>query len=166
MTGTNPITPLPVDPDTDVEQTPAGDPRPVHLRLSALAVVFAGGTVGVAAREALTLVFPAGGGIPWAIFAINLSGAFLLGVLLDALARRGPDHGRRRTLRLLLGTGFIGGYTTYSALATDTALLIDGGSAGAGIGYGLGTVMLGGVATWAGIALAALADRPRTAAAS
>lgn len=157
MTDTNPS--LPVDPDVDVEQAPSGEPRPVHLRASSLAVVFTGGTAGAASREALALAFPAVDGIPWAIFGINLSGAFLLGILLDALARRGPDHGRRRTLRLLLGTGFLGGYTTYSALAADTAALIGAGSAGAGIGYGLGTVLLGGIATWAGILLAALAHR-------
>lgn len=36
----------------------------------------------------------------------------------------GPVHGRRRDLRLLLGTGLLGGYTTYSALATDTAAVL------------------------------------------
>lgn len=162
MTDTNSNTPsLPIDPDIDVDDTPARDPRPVHLRISALAIVCGGGTIGAATREALTLLFPTAGGIPWAIFAINLSGAFVLGFLLDALARRGPDHGRRRTLRLLLGTGFLGGYTTYSAFATDTAALLGSGAVGAGIGYGLGTVLLGGVATWAGILIATLSHRDR-----
>lgn len=161
MTDEGPIAPLPIDPDTDVEQTAAGTPRPVHLRVSSLALVFAGGTLGAAAREGLTLAFPASDGIPWTIFAVNVSGAFLLGILLDALARRGPDHGRRRTLRLLLGTGFMGGYTTYSAFATDAAALLASGSAAAGIGYGLGTVLLGGVTTLAGIVVAALAHRRR-----
>jgi CrcB protein len=163
MTDTNSITPLPVDPDVEVEQTAAGIPRPVHLRVSSLAVVFAGGTVGAATREALTLLFPTGGGIPWTVFAINLSGAFLLGILLDTLARRGPDHGRRRALRLLVGTGFMGGYTTYSSLATDTAALLGTASANAGIGYGIGTMLLGGVATWTGILIATLAHRRRAA---
>lgn len=161
MKDTGPITPLPIDSDVDVDQTSAGDPRPVHLRASSLAVVFIGGVFGAASREGLALIFPAIGGIPWDIFAINLSGAFLLGVLLDAFARRGPDHGVRRTLRLLLGTGFLGGYTTYSALATDTALLLNEGSISAGVGYGFGTLLLGGIATWAGILLAAWAHRRR-----
>lgn len=140
-----------------------GRPLPLHLHPASLTLVFAGGTTGVAAREALTLALPTpAGGVPWVILAINLSGAFVLGILLDVLARRGPDHGRRRTLRLLLGTGVIGGYTTHSALATDTALLIGGGSAGVGIGYGLSTVLVGGIATWSGIAIATLAHRPRT----
>lgn len=161
MTNTDPVTPLPIDPDTDVEQTLEGDPRPVHLRASSLAVVFAGGIFGVAAREGLTMLIPAANDVPWAIFSINLSGAFFLGILLDSLARRGPDHGRRRMLRLLLGTGFLGGYTTYSALATDTAILLSVGDTGTGIGYALGTILLGGVATWAGILIATLAHRTR-----
>lgn len=154
-------TQLPIDPDVEVEQTPASDPSPVHLRASSLALVFIGGVFGVATREALTLVISAVTEIPWAVFGINLSGAFLLGILLDTLARRGPDHGRRRSLRLLVGTGFIGGYTTYSALATDTALLLTEHMS-VGIGYGLGTVVLGGIATWVGILTATLAHRTRS----
>lgn len=157
----NPITPLPLDSDIEVDQGSAGEPQPMHLRASSLALVFAGGVAGVAAREALALAFPVAGGIPWAIFTANLTGAFVLGILLDALARRGPDHGRRRTLRLLLGTGLIGGYTTYSALAVDTVLLLDGGHAVLGIGYALGTIILGGIATLAGILIAGAAHRAR-----
>jgi CrcB protein len=91
-------------------------------------------------------------GIPYTIFGINVLGAFLLGVLLQGLSRREPDLGRRRTLRLLLGTGFLGGFTTYSALATDSAALIGNGASGAGVAYALATVLAGAVATWCGIA--------------
>lgn len=54
----------------------------------------------------------------------------------------------------MVGTGFMGGFTTYSALAADTAGLLGGGRVGVGIAYGLGTVLVGGLATWAGIATA------------
>ncbi|GAA1945588.1 hypothetical protein GCM10009689_28490 [Brevibacterium antiquum] len=134
-----------------MSKAPSGD-SPVHLRLPYLGLALIGGTLGTAAREAITLAFPSTSGIPWAIFAVNVLGAFLLGVLLDALARMGPDEGRRRRLRILIGTGFTGGFTTYSALATDTASLL--GEGRVGIGYGLGTVLVGGIATWAGIAAA------------
>ena len=155
---------LPIDPDVDADESVSGAPRPVHLRPSTLAVVFAGGAVGTAAREALSLAFPPVDGVPYAILVINVVGAFLLGVLLEALVRRGPDHGRRRTLRLLLGTGVLGGFTTYSALAADTAALLGSGAAPAGILYALGTVLIGAVATWAGIAVAAAAHRAARAA--
>ena len=62
-----------------------------------------------------------------ATIAVNLLGAFLLGLLLAGLARRGPDTGRRLTLRLLLGTGVLGGFTTYSTFSLDTVALVEGG---------------------------------------
>lgn len=133
--------------------------RPLYLRPGAVCLVLLGGTAGTAAREALSLAFPPVGGVSYATVGINLTGAFLLGLLLDALVRRGPDRGRRQRLRLGLGTGFCGGFTTYSALATDTARLLGDGAAGAGVAYALGTVLLGAVATWAGIAVAATAHR-------
>lgn len=150
---------LPLDPDLDAAETPSGASRPIHLRPGALLLVFAGGTLGTAAREALSLAFPPLDGIPYAIFGINITGALLLGVLLESLVRRGPDRGGRQRLRLLLGTGVMGGFTTYSALALDSARLIGSGSIGAGTAYGIGTVIVGAAATWAGIALAAAAHR-------
>lgn len=150
---------LPIDPDVDVEDVATG--TPVHLRPALIALVFVGGAAGVAAREGLCLAFPAVNGISYTILAINVVGAFLLGVLLESLARRGPDHGRRRTQRLLLGTGFMGGFTTYSTLATDTAQLIGDGRVGAGTGYGLATVLVGAAATLAGIAVGVAAHHPR-----
>ncbi|WCE40743.1 CrcB family protein [Brevibacterium sp. BDJS002] len=140
-----------------MSNAPSSSNRPAHLRQPYLGLALIGGTFGTAAREAITLAFPSADGIPWAIFAVNILGAFLLGLLLDALARMGPDEGRRRRLRIVLGTGFMGGFTTYSALATDTASLLGEGDVGAGIAYGLGTVLVGGLATWAGIATAAVA---------
>lgn len=152
---------LPVDSDLDVDQNRNGDPRPIHLRPTYLLLVILGGTLGTAAREALSLAFPPVNGVPYAIFGINIAGAFLLGFLLDALARRGTDKGHRRTVRLLIGTGFMGGFTTYSALAADSAALIGTGEAGAGISYALATVLVGVFATWAGIAVAAATHNRR-----
>lgn len=138
---------LPLDPDVDAARHPRI--RPVEL-----ALVFVGGTLGTAAREGLGLLVPTSGHLPWAILVANLVGAFLLGVLLESLVRRGPDTGRRRGLRLLLGTGFLGGFTTYSALASDTAALFAGGFGWTGVGYALGTVAAGAVATALGILVA------------
>jgi CrcB protein len=137
--------------------------RPVHLQWRMLALVFAGGTVGTAARELLAISVPPVAGVPVVTVGINIAGAFLLGLLLQILATRGPDEGRRRQLRLLLGTGVLGGFTTYSALATDTGLLLVGDRAGIALLYALGTVVVGAAASWAGIALGrALHLRRRT----
>ncbi|WP_436326739.1 fluoride efflux transporter FluC [Brevibacterium sp. FAM 27836] len=128
--------------------------RPLHLRLPSLGLAVIGGSLGTAAREAIGLVVADRAGIPVAILGINLLGAFCLGLLLSGLSRLGPDAGLRQKVRILVGTGFMGGFTTYSALATDTASLLGDGRIGAGLAYGLGTVVIGGLATWAGIAVA------------
>ncbi|MET4782509.1 CrcB family protein [Glaciihabitans sp. UYNi722] len=154
---------LPIDSDLDVDSTYTGRPRPIHLRWRYLGLVAVGGMIGTAVREALSLVIPSIAGIPVATFAINIVGAFALGALLETLARRGPDEGRRRKIRLLVGTGVLGGFTTYSSLATDSILLTDG-HGWRGALYALGTLVLGALATFAGIAIAASAHRSRQAA--
>lgn len=125
----------------------------MHLRPGYVGLVFLGGTAGTLARFGLAEVLPAPGGLPLGILLINVGGAFALGLLLEALARRGPDGGPRRALRLLLGTGFLGGFTTYSALAVDAVLLVTDGRAIEGVGYVALSVLLGLVATAAGIAI-------------
>jgi CrcB protein len=116
-----------------------------------IAVVAAGGAVGTAAREAVSLAVPPAGALPVAILAVNLVGAFVLGVLLEALQRRGPDEGGRRLLRLAAGTGFCGGFTTYSTLAVGAAALLRTGPAVLGAAYGAGSVLLGVAVAWLGI---------------
>jgi CrcB protein len=144
-----------------------GADRPLHLRWSSLGLVALGGTAGTALREALALTFAAPpGGFPVVILVINVVGSFALGLLLESLVRRGADEGRRRAARLLVGTGLIGGFTTYSAFAVDVGLLGAGAEAGAGAGglvvgvaYALSSVLLGTLAALAGIAVAARRHR-------
>lgn len=133
--------------------------RPLHLRLPYLGLALIGGSLGTATREAISLAVPDVAGIPVAILAINILGSFSLGVLLSGLSRLGPDVGMRQKVRILAGTGFMGGFTTYSALATDAANLLGEGRVSAGILYGLATVVIGGLATLAGIALASARRR-------
>ncbi|PZF27164.1 MULTISPECIES: CrcB family protein [unclassified Curtobacterium] len=135
--------------------------RPPHLRWRLVALVALGGAIGTAVRALLATAFPAHDGISWTILGINVVGAFCLGFLLDALARRGPDVGRRRAVRLFVGTGVLGGFTTYSTLADDTAQLLDLGRWTAGTGYALLSVVLGLAAVVLGLWVAA-ATRPRT----
>lgn len=144
---------LPPDPDVDVDD-PGPVARPVHLRWRYLGIVAVGGAVGTAARDGLSSAFPADHGVSWSIFWINIAGALLLGLLLEHLAHRGPDEGRRRTQRLLLGTGVLGGFTTYSTLATSTALLFLDGRGLTGAGYALLTVVAGAIATGIGLVVA------------
>jgi CrcB protein len=114
-------------------------------------LVFAGGVAGTAARDAVSQVVASWGSWPAATFCVNLVGAFALGVLLETLGRRGPDIGVRQRVRLLLGTGFLGAFTTYSALAVEVDLLVRDGYAWVALAYALATVVLGFFASTAGI---------------
>lgn len=143
------VPPPPIDPDVE-------DLRPLHLRWPAIGLVVIGGFIGTGARYLGEQVLPrAKTGVPWATLIINLVGAFILGTLLQALLRLGPDIGARRRIRLLVGTGFCGALTTYSSLATETVeLWTVAHRTGAGIGYAVGTVLAGLVCVWVGFVVA------------
>jgi fluoride exporter len=99
------------------------------------------------------LGFEVAGGsqLPLVTFLINVVGAFLLGVLLERLGRGRGEPEPRRLVRLFAGTGFLGGFTTYSALATEVVQLGQAGLAAQAMAYALGTVLLGAVASVAGM---------------
>lgn len=94
-------------------------------------------------------------GRPVTTFAINVLGALLLGFLLEALIRIGPDTSWGQVVRLGVGTGALGSFTTYSALAVDTDLLLRDGELVAAATYALGTMLVGLLATGIGVALGA-----------
>jgi CrcB protein len=132
------------------------------VRPAWLAVILAGGTLGTGARAWLETAFPAKAGQwPWTTFWINVSGALLLGVLLALLAESGPDVGWRRALRLGVGTGVLGGYTTYSTFAVETLQLLRSGAWLAGLGYAVASVLLGLAAAYTGARVVRLATRRR-----
>ncbi|TJY66359.1 CrcB family protein [Arthrobacter sp. CAU 1506] len=122
--------------------------RPLHLQLPAILMVMGGGALGTLCRYWLNTAIPTPDGWPLPTLLINLSGAFALGLLLEALARRGPDVGMRRTLRLLAGTGFLGAFTTYSTLALDANLLLSADRIADAVAFMLLSV-IGGLATGA-----------------
>jgi CrcB protein len=119
-----------------------------------MVVVWLGGAAGTAARYLTGQAVARVGQVPVATAAVNLAGAFLLGVLMAVLATKGPDTGAVRVVRLLVGVGFLGGFTTYSALAVETVSLLDQGLAGRALAYAVGSVALGTLAAWAGIVVA------------
>ncbi|MGW4633865.1 fluoride efflux transporter FluC [Nocardia sp. NPDC004415] len=130
---------------------------PLHTRLSAIAAVALGGLVGTPIRYQLGVWFPHTAGTwPMTTFVINVTGAFALGLLLEALTRLGPDTGIRQRLRLCLGTGVLGSFTTYSTLAVETTLLVRDDRPTIALGYGLASVVAGILATIVGIAAAAI----------
>jgi CrcB protein len=143
---------LPLDPDLPPSTPP-------HLTWTGVALVFAGGAVGTAARYAVAEVVAPWGVWPAATFCVNVVGALALGMLLEALGRRGSDVGVRQRLRLLLGVGLLGGFTTYSTLATEVDLLLRDGYASVAVGYAVTSVVVGFVASAVGIWAAAAHHR-------
>ncbi len=139
---------------------PAGLDRPdrtrqLHLQPALIGMVVTGGTVGTAIRAALERAVPSDpGGWPWATFVVNITGAFVLGALLEMLIRTGPDSGWRRRVRLTAGTGLLGGYTTYSTFAVEIVEGARGSAPLLGPLYGLVSVALGVAAAAAGFWLA------------
>ncbi|MBW9204395.1 CrcB family protein [Mumia sp. zg.B17] len=130
------------------------------LRAASIGLVVFGGTLGAAAREGLVLAGRHTDGALFVVPLANVIGAFILGYLFEALTRTAPAPERTRRSMLLVGTGFCGGLTTYSALATGTAALFDDSRIGIGLAYALGTVVVGAGATLLGIVLASgLHDR-------
>jgi len=92
-------------------------------------LVMAGGAIGAAARYhlgRLTAQF-AGTGWPWGTLAANILGGFAMGLLAGWLARFASGSGE--SLRVLLGVGVLGGFTTFSAFSLETMLMIQRGQA-------------------------------------
>ncbi|MGK3952097.1 fluoride efflux transporter FluC [Microbacterium sp. I2] len=114
-------------------------PQPVDQRT--LAYVMVGGAIGVLGRAAI--VDPVGDEIvPWVTLAINAAGSLLLGIVVGWLDDRHPRA------RAFLGTGVLGGFTTYSAFAVQTALWISTpwlaiGLAGASLAAGIAGAIAG-----------------------
>jgi CrcB protein len=113
--------------------------------------IAAGGALGAPARYELALAWPAPRhGIPWATFTANVSGCFLLGLLLVLVLERWPPTGH---LRPFAATGFLGAYTTWSTFAVEIAVLTKDGHAGAAVLYGAVSLGAGLAATVAGMRL-------------
>ncbi len=149
---------------------PAASARPRPWRARTLLLVGLGGAVGTTVRSQLGMAFPTVPGTwpwPWTTFAVNVSGALLLGALLETLSLLGPDAGWRRRVRLGVGTGVLGGFTTYSSFVVETVTLGRDGHALAGAGYDLASLLFGFASAYAGTLLVSrthhLVRRPQTA---
>ena len=131
-------------------------PRPDFRDLGLVAVVALGGAAGTGARVGIGNLLPGTGSPPIAVVLINLSGAFLLGWLLARLRVPGTESRARRAIRLGIGTGVLGGYTTYSAFAVgaDGALTMSDPLPGAALS--LLTVAGGVLVAWCGSVVARL----------
>ena len=93
---------------------------------------------------------------PWATLLINVSGSVVLGFVAAAWLHH-PDPARRNWY-LLLGTGFCGGFTTFSTFSYEALKLMQDGKPWAAAGYVVGSVAAGLLGVWAAVRIAG--DRP------
>jgi len=122
-----------------------------------VALVALGGAAGASARYGLTEHFPTEAGrFPVTTMVVNLSGAFVLGLLLELLATRRADD---PWLRPLLGIGALGAFTTFSTFAVEVAELLRDDALAVATAY-LAISLGGGVAA-ATVGLTAAGWRPR-----
>lgn len=117
-------------------------------------VVLAGAGLGGLARYAFGtwIMARSGGRFPLGTFVINISGSFLIGLLMTLLTERMQPH---PNWRLFLVVGVLGGYTTFSSFEYETLQAVRDGERWMGLLYMAGSVMFGYLAVWLGAALVA-----------
>ncbi|MCF8466195.1 MAG: fluoride efflux transporter CrcB [Sneathiella sp.] len=103
--------------------------------------VAVGGALGACARYGVAQVMlrHLGPGYPYGTLFVNIVGSFLMGVLIETIALRWSPSPE---LRVLLVTGFLGGFTTFSAFSLDVALLVEKGETLSAAWYVLMSVVL------------------------
>jgi len=161
----------PIDPDIESAEFEGADGEPLGAGLPTLPrfsvhiamVVFAGGLAGGLARYLVGRAWPTPPrGFPWSTFAVNVTGSFALGLLIvlvvEVLAHR-AHVGPARYLRPALGTGFLGAFTTFSALTLSTDQLMAHGHLVLGLAYLVASVAAGLVAAIAGLRCGRLLGR-------
>jgi CrcB protein len=149
---------LPIDPDlapADLAKPALGGSRSRRTAYrrraepDVLAAIMLGGMCGASARYGFTRWLPARpGGFPWAIFWVNVSGSFLLGLLIVLVLER---FGPTRLLRPFLATGVLGAYTTMSTFLVDTAVLLKDGHVATAALYAIGSIVAGLAAAYLGV---------------
>ena len=108
-----------------------------------LLLVMLGGAIGAGLRHLAGGVALArlGPGFPWATLFVNLGGGLLIGLLTGWFVRAGANE----AMRLFLGVGILGGFTTFSAFSLETFLMVERGELGIAAAY-VGISVIGSVA--------------------
>jgi CrcB protein len=117
-------------------------------------LVFLGAGIGGALRHGVNLgcAHYCGVAFPWGTLTVNVAGSFIMGALAAWLALRAGE-GWSQPLRLLLATGILGGFTTFSAFSLDAVLIWERGEAGHAAAYVAASVVLSIAGLVAGLAL-------------
>jgi CrcB protein len=124
---------------------------PALAALPPLLLVALGGAVGACLRYLVgqwTLA-NLGPGLPFGTWTVNIVGSLAMGLLAGWLAQRSDGGGQE--LRLLLGVGVLGGFTTFSAFSLDVFTLVNRGEIALAGAYAVSSVAGSVVALMAGV---------------
>jgi CrcB protein len=115
-------------------------------------IVFLGGGIGAAMRHGINLAVARalGTAFPYGTLLINVTGSFIMGLVVAYLAFKGDAS---QHWRLFLTTGILGGYTTFSAFSLDAALLYERGDVGLAALYVIASVAISIAGLFAALAL-------------
>jgi fluoride exporter len=122
--------------------------------MKSLILVMLGGGVGAGLRYMLSdalLRVSGTSGWPWGTFATNLLGGLAMGALMGWVMVSGKSG--VNDLRLLLGVGLLGGFTTFSAFSYEMVSMIERGMAAQAFGYAAASVLLAVGAVFAGLSI-------------
>ncbi|WP_068082379.1 fluoride efflux transporter CrcB [Polycladidibacter stylochi] len=116
-------------------------------------LVFLGGGTGAMCRHLVSLagLRYLGPSFPWGTFTVNILGSIIMGLFIEFLAHRlnsSPEF------RLLVATGFLGGFTTFSSFSLDTAVLWERGEPLLAFAYVAGSVLIGITGLFIGLYIA------------
>ena len=120
------------------------------MRAMILAAVGVGGAIGSMARYLIAgwVQSPVWTGFPSGIFIVNVSGGFVMGLLVEGMALK---FNVTPVTRAFLTTGIMGGYTTFSTFSLEAALLIERHAYGQAAAYITGSALLSIIALFAGL---------------
>ena len=123
--------------------------------LAASALVAAGGALGALARyqvgRLMTNLAGPGYAFPWATLSVNIIGSLAMGALVGWLARGTTSDQAAESLRLLIGVGLLGGFTTFSAFSAELVTMLHRGQTGMAAGYAAASLVAGMAAMIAGL---------------
>ena len=117
-----------------------------------IALVATGGAIGSVFRYLVGVwsMRLEGPNFPWGTLAVNIVGSFLIGLLVELVARR---LNASIEMRLFLVTGVLGGFTTFSSFSLDAVSLFERGALGLSAFYILASLVVSIAAVFAGLAL-------------